>query len=154
MKPGPGVGGHCIAVDPWFIVSAFKDDAKIIRQARLTNSYKRDWVIEKIKEAAVAFKKKRRKDAVIACMGLAYKPNIDDLRESPALEILLELQRLKLKVIPVEPHVNTHSKLALADSKKAAEDADIIVFLVAHRAFEELSIDKSKVVLDFCGIGK
>jgi len=154
LKPGPGVGGHCIAVDPWFIVSAFKDDAKIIRQARLTNTYKRDWVIEKIKDAAEKFRKKKKRNAVIACMGLAYKPNIDDLRESPALDILHELQRLKLNVIPVEPNVTTHSKLALADANKAVEEADIIVFLVAHRAFSEILIDKNKVLLDFCGIGK
>lgn len=154
LKPGPGVGGHCIAVDPWFIVSAFKDDAKIIKQARLTNNYKRDWVIEKIKEAAGNFKKKKKRNAVIACMGLAYKPNIDDLRESPALEILHELQRLKFKVIPVEPNVATHARLSLVDANKAVDEADIIVFLVAHRTFKDISIDESKVVLDFCGIGK
>jgi len=154
LKPGPGVGGHCIAVDPWFIVSDFKDDAKIIKQARLTNTYKRDWVIEKIKDAAGSFKKKNKRVAVIACMGLAYKPNIDDLRESPALEIVEELQRMKFKIIPVEPNVSKHGKLVLADAHKAALEADIVVFLVAHKAFEKISVEKGKVVLDFCGIAK
>ena len=154
LKPGPGVGGHCIAVDPWFIVSDFKEDAKIIKQARLTNNYKRDWVIEKIKAAAAAFKKKNKRGAVIACMGLAYKPNIDDLRESPALEIVHELQRLKFKILPVEPNVSKHGKLTIADAESAVAEADIIVFLVAHRSFEKISIQKDKVVLDFCGVGK
>ena len=154
LKPGPGVGGHCIAVDPWFIVSDFKEEARIIRQARMTNNYKRDWVIEKIRNAAAAFKKKNKKQAVIACMGLAYKPNIDDLRESPALEIVHELQRLKHKVIPVEPNVTKHGKLVLANAQEAVKHADIIVFLVAHRAFEKISVQKDKLVLDFCGIAK
>jgi UDP-N-acetyl-D-mannosaminuronic acid dehydrogenase len=154
LKPGPGVGGHCIAVDPWFIVSDFKEEAKIIKQARLTNNYKRDWVIEKIKDAAAVFKKKNKRNAVIACMGLAYKPNIDDLRESPALEIVLELQRLKYKVVPVEPNVTKHGKLSLTDAQEAVTAADVIVFLVAHRAFEKISIPRDKLVLDFCGIAK
>jgi len=99
LKPGPGVGGHCIAVDPWFIVADFKSEARMIKQARLTNIYKREWVIGKIKMAADDFKKKNKRAAVIACMGLAYKPDIDDLRESPALEIVLDLKKLKYREI-------------------------------------------------------
>src|SRR6185295_12913315 len=78
LKPGPGVGGHCIAVDPWFIVADFKNEAKIIKQARLINNYKREWVADKIRKAADAFKKKNKRAAVIACMGLSYKADIDD----------------------------------------------------------------------------
>jgi UDP-N-acetyl-D-mannosaminuronic acid dehydrogenase len=152
LKPGPGVGGHCIAVDPWFIVADFQDEAKIIRQARMTNTYKRDWVIEKIKLAAATFRKKNKKVPVIACMGLAYKPNIDDLRESPALEITHELQRLKYNVLAVEPNVARHGKLVLTDPAAEVKGADILVFLVAHRAFEKLTIPKEKVILDFCGV--
>ena len=154
LQPGPGVGGHCIAVDPWFIVSEFKEEANIIRQARNTNNYKRDWVIEKIKKAAAEFKKKKKRAAVIACMGLSYKPDIDDLRESPALEIMKALQKLKYKVLAVEPNVTNHGKLGLTESSKAVADADIIVYLVAHKAFRNLSVEKEKMVMDFCGISR
>lgn len=154
LKPGPGVGGHCIAVDPWFIVADFKNEAKIIKQARLTNNYKREWVIEKIVKAADNFKKKNKRTAVIACMGLAYKPDIDDLRESPALEIVHDLEKLKYKVLAVEPNVTRHPELHITDSTKAAIEADIIVFLVAHKEFKKLTLEKDKIVMDFCGIGK
>lgn len=154
LKPGPGVGGHCIAVDPWFIVADFKNEAKIIKQARLTNNYKREWVIEKIIKAADAFKKKNKRNAVIACMGLAYKPDIDDLRESPALEIVHDLEKMKYKVLAVEPNVSQHRDLRITDSAKAALEADIIVFLVAHKEFKKLSVEKDKVVMDFCGVIK
>ncbi len=154
LKPGPGVGGHCIAVDPWFIVSEFKDEAKIIKQARLINNYKKEWVIKKIKSAADAFKKQQQKTPVIACMGLSYKADIDDLRESPALEIFLELKREKFGVVAVEPNLTTHPDFEIIDSLKALHEADIVVFLVAHKEFRSLSIGKEKAVLDFCGIGK
>lgn len=154
LKPGPGVGGHCIAVDPWFIVADFKNEAKIIKQARITNNYKREWVIEKIIKAADDFKKKNKRTAVIACMGLAYKPDIDDLRESPALEIVHDLEKLKYKVLAVEPNVTRHPELHVTDSTKAAIEADIIVFLVAHKEFRKLTLEKDKIVMDFCGIGK
>jgi UDP-N-acetyl-D-mannosaminuronic acid dehydrogenase len=154
LKPGPGVGGHCIAVDPWFIVADFKEDAKIIKQARLTNNYKREWVLAKIKKAAADFKKKNKRAALIACMGLSYKPEIDDLRESPALEIVHALEKLKYKVLAVEPHVSEHHHLVIIDAASAVEQADIIVFLVAHKAFERLSVKKEKIVMDFCGVSK
>lgn len=154
LKPGPGVGGHCIAVDPWFIVADFKDEAKIIRQARLTNNYKRDWVLEKIRKAAADFKKQHKRQAMIACMGLSYKPDIDDLRESPALEILQALQKTKQNVLAVEPNVSGHHLLELTDAVKAVSQADIIVYLVAHKAFDKLIVSKDKVVLDFCGVSK
>ena len=92
LKPGPGVGGHCIAVDPWFIVSEFPTEAKIIKQARLINNYKREWVMKKIKASAKKFQKDKGRIPMIACMGLSYKQDIDDLRESPALEIYHELE--------------------------------------------------------------
>ncbi len=154
LKPGPGVGGHCIAVDPWFIVADFKNEAKIIKQARLINIYKREWVLEKIKKAADDFKKKNKRAAVIACMGLAYKPDIDDLRESPALEIFHDLEKQKYKVLAVEPNVARHPDLHITDSNKAALEADVIVFLVAHKEFKKLTLEEGKTVLDFCGINK
>lgn len=154
LKPGPGVGGHCIAVDPWFIVADFKNEAKLIKQARLINNYKREWVIEKIKKAADDFKKKSKRPVVIACMGLAYKPDIDDLRESPALEIFHDLEKMKYKVLAVEPNVSRHPDLTITDSTKAAIEADVIVFLVAHKEFKKLSVENEKVILDFCGMMK
>lgn len=154
LKPGPGVGGHCIAVDPWFIIADFRNEAKLIRQARLINIYKREWVIEKIKKAAGDFKKKNKRAAVIACMGLAYKPDIDDLRESPALEIVRDLERMKYKVLSAEPNVTTHPDVAISSSSRAVSEADVIVFLVAHKEFRKLNVDKKKVILDFCGMGK
>lgn len=154
LKPGPGVGGHCIAVDPWFIVADFKEEAKIIKQARLTNNYKRDWVIEKIKSAAADFKSKNNKDAVIACMGLAYKPDIDDLRESPALEIFEILTHDGYKALAVEPNIAGHNHFKVTDSSKAAMEADIIVFLVNHKEFKTLNIGSGKIVLDYCGVKK
>jgi len=152
LKPGPGVGGHCIAVDPWFIVSDFKDEAKIIRQARMTNNYKREWVIGKIKNAASEFRKKNKRAAVIACMGLAYKPDIDDLRESPAFEIVQDLLKMKYNVLASEPNVSHHPGIQLTDSARAVRQADIIVFLVAHKEFKRLALKKEKVVLDYCGV--
>ena len=92
LQPGTGVGGHCIAVDPWFIVSEFPEEAKMIRAAREINNYKTEWAIEKVKNAALQFKIDKGRDAIIACMGLAFKPNIDDLRESPALHVAQKLE--------------------------------------------------------------
>ena len=93
LRPGTGVGGHCIAVDPWFIVSEFPEEAQLIRKSREINNYKTQWVLEKVKNEALQFKIKNGKEAIIACMGLAFKPDIDDLRESPALYVAQELKK-------------------------------------------------------------
>jgi UDP-N-acetyl-D-mannosaminuronic acid dehydrogenase len=150
LQPGPGVGGHCIAVDPWFIVTAFPDDAHLIRQAREINTKKTGWVVEKIREAAIAFQKKNKRAAVVACMGLAYKPDIDDLRESPALEIYKELEQEGMSVMAVEPNIRKHSYLAITDTLRAIREADIVVYLVKHKEFSGLQTE-GKIVLDFCG---
>lgn len=152
LQPGTGVGGHCIAVDPWFIVSEFPEEAKIIRTAREINNYKTDWVIEKIKNTALQFKIEKGKDAKIACLGLAFKPNIDDLRESPAVLVTDQLIAEGFPVFPVEPNVQNHASFTLYSTDEALGKADIIVYLVKHSDFLELSIDQSKVTLDFCGI--
>ncbi|MCX6291307.1 MAG: UDP-N-acetyl-D-mannosamine dehydrogenase [Bacteroidetes bacterium] len=154
LKPGPGVGGHCIAVDPWFIVSEFKEEAKIIKQARLINQYKKDWVIGKIKKEAASFQSQKGKVPMIACMGLSYKADIDDLRESPSLEIFHALEKENYRVMAVEPNLRKHPELEITDSMKAVLEADIIVFLVAHKEFRTLAVAADKVVLDFCGSGK
>lgn len=154
LKPGPGVGGHCIAVDPWFIVSAFPKEAKIIRLARETNNNKTQWVLKKIKDAARKFEKSHKRKPVIACMGLSYKADIDDLRESPALEIYHELEQQDFKVMAVEPNLRKHPELEITDTLRAVMEADMIVFLVAHKEFKSLTIHSEKVVLDFCGAKK
>ena len=149
LQPGAGVGGHCIAVDPWFIVHAGGDDAKIIRTAREVNSYKTEWVIEKIKNIALLFEKKNGRKAKIACMGLAFKPNIDDLRESPALYITRQLIASDLDILAVEPNIETFSEFEIVNYREAIERADIVAFLVGHKEFKGLPIDNN---LDFCGI--
>lgn len=152
LNPGAGVGGHCIAVDPWFIVHAGGDDAKIIKTARQVNTHKSEWAIEKTKNAVLKFKLQNGKKPKVACMGLAFKPDIDDLRESPALNITKCLIADGVDVIAVEPNIKAHKDFEIADYKKAIEISDIIVFLVGHKEFKGLKIEKE--VLDFCGVFK
>lgn len=152
LQPGTGVGGHCIAVDPWFIVSEFPEQAKIIRSAREINNYKTEWAIEKVKSTALQFKIDNGRDAKIACMGLAFKPNIDDLRESPALLVTNTLLNEGFDVMPVEPNIKSHDTLTIFETEKALADADIIVYLVAHKEFTRL--EKTSNTLDFCGVFK
>ncbi|MGH1384884.1 UDP-N-acetyl-D-mannosamine dehydrogenase [Kordia sp.] len=152
LQPGTGVGGHCIAVDPWFIVSEFPEKAKIIRSAREINNYKTEWAIEKVKNTALQFKIDNGRDAKIACMGLAFKPNIDDLRESPALLVVDTLVNDGFNVLAVEPNIKSHKKFDIYDIDDALAQADIIVYLVAHREFSNL--EKTGNTLDFCGVFK
>jgi len=149
LQPSAGVGGHCIAVDPWFIVHAGGDDAKIIRTAREVNTYKTEWSIEKIKNAALRFEAENGRKAKVACMGLAFKPDIDDLRESPALFITKRLISDGLDVLAVEPNIETYKEIEIVDYKKAIKQADIVTFLVAHKEFKKLDM---KSELDFCGV--
>lgn len=149
LQPGAGVGGHCIAVDPWFIVHAGGETAKIIRTAREVNNYKTEWTIEKIKNAALKFENENGRKAKVACMGLAFKPDIDDLRESPALYIARRLKADGLDVIAVEPNIELHKEFEIVDYKQAIEKADIVTFLVAHKEFKKLDV---KTDLDFCGV--
>jgi len=149
LQPGAGVGGHCIAVDPWFIVHAGGKDAKMIRTAREVNSYKTEWVVEKIKNIALTFENTYGRKAKVACMGLAFKPNIDDLRESPALYITRQLIFHGIEVLAVEPNIKNFDEFEIVEYKKALEKADVVVFLVAHREFQALDI---KEALDFCGV--
>jgi UDP-N-acetyl-D-mannosaminuronic acid dehydrogenase len=150
LNPGCGVGGHCISVDPWFIVDRANGKAKMIEQARRTNNSKADWVVEKIKEQALIFEKDCGRRATICCMGLAFKPDIDDLRESPALYIALELNKT-LDIIAVEPNILEHKELKLVNLKDGVM-SDICVYLVFHSEF--INIDLNKWDLDFCGISE
>lgn len=153
LQPGAGVGGHCIAVDPWFIVHAGGDDAKIIRTAREVNTYKTEWSIEKIKNAALKFENENGRKAKVACMGLAFKPDIDDLRESPAVYITKSLISQGLDVLAVEPNISSHKNFEIINFETAINDADIIVYLVAHKEFKGIRIF-GKVVIDFCGVNR
>ncbi|RUM44165.1 MAG: UDP-N-acetyl-D-mannosamine dehydrogenase [Hydrogenimonas sp.] len=162
LQPGAGVGGHCIAVDPWFIVDAGGDDAKLIRTARERNDYKSEWVIQKIDTIAKEIEAKSGKVAKIACMGIAFKPNIDDLRESPALHIIQRLTESRDHIMAVEPNIPLDSDVKemlhisnetfqLSDIFDAIEEADLIVFLVAHKQFKRLDYHDLNC-LDFCGV--
>jgi len=151
LRPGTGVGGHCIAVDPWFIVSDFSDQARLIRTAREINTYKTEWVIEKIKNAALQFEMENGRKPVIAAMGLAFKPDIDDLRESPALYVARALNMQGFDVVATEPNLNgdRFDEFSLTPPEEAVRQADIIAFLVGHSAFKGMKIPKDKTVLDF-----
>uniref|UniRef100_A6VTF7 UDP-glucose/GDP-mannose dehydrogenase n=1 Tax=Marinomonas sp. (strain MWYL1) TaxID=400668 RepID=A6VTF7_MARMS len=161
LQPGPGVGGHCIAVDPWFIVSKTPQEAKLIHTARKVNDAKPEWVINKVKIAIANFlqanPEKTAKDVTIACYGLAFKPDIDDLRESPALNIVESITKAHPGlVIAVEPHLNKDAKVSivnLASVEDARIIADINVFLVKHSEFKGVLThdNKNKNDLDFIG---
>lgn len=154
LQPGCGVGGHCIAVDPYFIVADYPMESQIIGKAREINNYKSFWCAEKVKSAKLEFQLKHGKKASVAIMGLAFKPNIDDLRESPAKYIAQKILQDSHddSCFIVEPNIVDHKVFKLTDYKEAVKKADIIVFLVAHREFTNLNIDSSKTILDFCGI--
>jgi len=150
LKPGPGVGGHCIAVDPWFIVHKGGADAKLIRTAREVNTRKMEWTISGIVVAAKEFERENGRVPKIACMGLAFKPDIDDLRESPSFAIAKSLESGGHEVLFVEPNLERHVDVELSTVEDAITQADIIVYLVAHKEFKDMKLDE-KIVLDYCG---
>jgi UDP-N-acetyl-D-mannosaminuronic acid dehydrogenase len=151
LQPGCGVGGHCIAVDPWFIVAKDPKNSNLIRSAREVNNFKNKWVIEKVKNEALKFQIANNRPARITCMGLAFKPNIDDLRESPALTVAESLCDAMFEVVAVEPNIESRKGLKLVSIADGVKDSDIIVFLVKHSQFVSLDI-AGKLVLDFCGV--
>jgi len=152
LTPGTGVGGHCIAVDPWFIVADYPQEAKIIRAAREINNYKTEWVIEKIKNEALKFEMANNRKPTIAALGLAFKPDIDDLRESPAIHVVDALLKDNYNVVAVEPHIKEHQTFNLCPLNDVEEKADIVVYLVGHSVFKKYNT--SKIILDFCGVKK
>lgn len=156
LQPGSGVGGHCIAVDPYFITSAFPMESQIIGKARELNNYKAFWCAEKTQNAMKQFELEHGREPVVALMGLAFKPNIDDLRESPAKYIATKVMQghNNADFLIVEPNIEDHKVFKLTDYQEAYEKADITVFLVAHNQFKTLPWRDDKVILDFCGIFK
>lgn len=157
MQPGAGVGGHCIAVDPWFLVAGAPDLTRIIRVARDTNDAKPQWVIDKVVRMTG-----KLKHATVACFGLAYKPDVEDLRESPAVEIVRRLAEDKsTQILVVEPNINalpqslaTMANIALVDAKTAIQKADIVALLVGHKQFATLRAQSffDKMVVDAVGL--
>lgn len=153
LQPGPGVGGHCIAVDPWFIVSKTPEEAKIIHTARKINDAKPEWVINKVKIAISDFlqtyPEKTAKDIVVACYGLAFKPDIDDLRESPAMGITRKIAKMHQgRVLAIEPNITTVSneEFELKTLEQAEIEADIAVLLVDHKEFKDAKIPQALLV--------
>ncbi|WP_347253745.1 UDP-N-acetyl-D-mannosamine dehydrogenase [Leminorella grimontii] len=163
LQPGPGVGGHCIAVDPWFIVAQNPQEARIIRTAREVNDGKPYWVLDKVKAAVadcLADSGKRAAEVKIACFGLAFKPDIDDLRESPALEITHMIADWHVgQTLAVEPNVHQlpailGNKVTLLDTTQALEQADVVVMLVDHRQFKAIAPEqvKQQWIIDTKGV--
>lgn len=156
LQPGSGVGGHCIAVDPYFITADFPLESRIIGKAREINNHKAFWCAEKTQQTIQEFELKNGREPVVALMGLAFKPNIDDLRESPAKYIASKVMQAHNNgdFLIVEPNITEHKVFKLTNYAEAYEKADIVVFLVAHNEFKELPKREDKIILDFCGIFK
>jgi len=156
LQPGSGVGGHCIAVDPYFITSDFPIESQLIGKAREINNYKAFWCSEKILLTMKDFSLREGREPVVALMGLAFKPNIEDLRESPAKYIVAKVMQGQNNAdfLIVEPNIETHKVFKLTDYREAYEKADIVAFLVAHDQFKRLEYRDDKMILDFCGIFK
>lgn len=156
LRPGCGVGGHCIAVDPYFLTADFPKESKLIATARAINNYKADWCAEKVANAMLRFELDNHRKPTVAMMGVAFKPDIDDLRESPAKYIITKVMQScnNGDILVVEPNVEKHNVFKLTPYQEAYEKADIVVFLTAHTPFKSLPWRDDKVILDFCGIFK
>lgn len=155
LQPGCGVGGHCIAVDPYFLISDFPFESQVISKAREINNYKSFWCAEKIINAILHFEMENHRKPVVALMGLAFKPDIDDLRESPARHIAEKVihSHEGARILVAEPNVKVLD-IPLTDYAQAYNQADIVAFLTAHRQFKELPWSDDKVIMDFCGVFK
>lgn len=152
LQPGCGVGGHCIPIDPWFIVDSAANEARLIRTAREVNDYKPQWVVKKVKAAIAEVMdqqpEKKLEDVTVACLGLTFKPDSDDLRNSPALEITRAFAEFGCRVLAVEPNIHilpellTCKKIELIQYEEAILKSDIICFLIAHGAFDLPQVNK------------
>lgn len=156
LQPGSGVGGHCIAVDPYFITAEFPMESQVIGKAREVNNYKAFWCAEKVRHAIRDFVISRGTAPSVALMGLAFKPNIDDLRQSPAVYIAQKVlqEAREENYFIVEPNISEHAYYKITDAEQAVHRSDIVVFLVAHAEFKNLDLPVDKVILDFCGVTK
>lgn len=156
LQPGCGVGGHCIAVDPYFITADYPKQSQMIAKAREINNYKSEYCAEKVRSAYRDFQAANGREPIVAMMGLAFKPNIDDLRESPAKYIATSVLRVcnNGNILIAEPNIAEHNLFKLTPYKEAYQSADIVVMLVAHDEFMELEYDENKIIFDFCGVYK
>jgi UDP-N-acetyl-D-mannosaminuronic acid dehydrogenase len=156
LRPGPGVGGHCIAVDPWFMVASDPSTARLIRTGREVNLAKTKWVIDDITAAANDAMRRLGRAPRIACLGLAFKPDIDDLRESPACQITEQLIRLGFDVVAVEPNIGEHPSIPLTSLQTALRSFDVLAVLVMHRefvgCFDGSMAKGASVIKDYCGL--
>jgi UDP-N-acetyl-D-mannosaminuronic acid dehydrogenase len=151
LQPGCGVGGHCIAVDPWFIAAAAPHCTPLIQSARRVNDGKSDWVIAQIQSRAAALEDQLGRPARVGCLGMAFKPDVDDLRESPALHITTELLVAGLEVLACEPNLQDHPTIKLHSLDQVLAGADLLVFLVSHSPFKGLELS-GRNVFDLCGV--
>ena len=156
LWPGCGVGGHCIAVDPYFITAEFPMESQMIGKARQINNYKALWCAEKVQNEMLKFELDNGRKPVVAMMGLAFKPDIDDLRESPAKQIVAKVMQgcNNAGILIVEPNVVEHNVYKLTPYEDAFNKADIVVYLVGHTPFKSLPKDTDKIILDFCGVNR
>ncbi len=151
LNPGCGVGGHCIAIDPWFIACEDPKNTMLIQTARQVNNKKTSWILELVESKASSIKKKFKRDITIGCFGLSFKPNIDDLRESPALKITKELIEKGYNVLSCEPNIESHTEIELYAINEVVEKSDLLVFLVAHSEFRNIKTF-NKEFLNLCGL--
>tara|TARA_B100000886_G_scaffold340103_1_gene307927 strand:- start:723 stop:1931 length:1209 start_codon:yes stop_codon:yes gene_type:complete len=150
LRPGCGVGGHCIALDPWFLISQFPEDTKIMKMSREVNIYKTEWTINEINKLIEKQKKDTQKDPSIGVFGLTFKPNVNDLRESPAFKIAKELSK-KNQTFLCDPFISEFNDIVTYSIEETLFNSDILVFLVAHNEFKKIKI-LGKNFLDFCGL--
>ena len=154
LNPGPGVGGHCIAVDPWFLISEYPESTRFLYQARKTNKFKEEWVVkkiqEKVKELISTKNCLKEENITIALYGLTYKPNVNDIRESPALNIAEKIASLhKGRVLGIDPNLKTlktNTKLQFLSIEDAKQEADIEVILVNHEQFNNIEFKKNSLI--------
>lgn len=155
LQPGVGVGGHCIAVDPWFLVAKDPENARLIKVGREVNQFKSNWVLNKIKNQITDYEKINGVKPKIACLGLAFKPNIDDLRESPAVNIAEKLLTFIDDLRVVEPNIQSHQKFKIISLEEAILSSDLLITLVGHSEFiglEDRIAGGKKVLIDFCSM--
>tara|TARA_B100000242_G_scaffold285944_1_gene250975 strand:+ start:18292 stop:19530 length:1239 start_codon:yes stop_codon:yes gene_type:complete len=151
LNPGCGVGGHCIAVDPWFIAESVPDSSLLIQTSREVNNQKKMWSLNLIIEESKIFEIKKKRKPIIGYLGLTYKNDVCDLRESPSEEIALNLLDLGYDLMTCEPNLKKHEKINLFDEEMVLSESDIIVIMVAHKEFRKIKFEKYRII-DFCGI--
>lgn len=156
LRPGCGVGGRYLSVDPYFITSAFPKEAKVISLARETNNFKAEWCAAKVINAILRFESKNKRKPLVAMMGMTFKPDIDDMRDSPAMRVITEVMtdQPDTPILVAEPNIENHPMLKLTDYEQAYESADIVVMLMSHKPFYSLTWRDDKEILDFCGVFK